>query len=82
MMSGGKPVSLSVMCSPKAHLRWGSVHNLASLRREETSFSRRARTLAQAGPGRMACWNVSGPVPRRGQVRSGFSSNQEGWAAR
>jgi len=36
----------------------------------------------RTGQVRMACWNLSGLVPHRGQVRSGFSSNQEGWPAR
>jgi len=81
-MSGGKPVFVSVMYSPKGRKRWGSVHSVASRPREETSFSWRSRTLARAGQVRMACWNVSGSVLQLGQVGSGFSWNQEGWAAR
>jgi len=74
-MSGEKPVFVSVMYSPRARMRRGSVHKVASHPREETSFSRRLLTLAQAGQVRMACWNDSGALPQRGQVRSGFSSN-------
>ena len=81
-MSGGKPVFVSVMYSPKTRIRWGSDHRLASCLREERSFSRRSRSLTQAGQVRMACRKVSGSVPQRGQVGSGFSSNQEGCAAR
>ena len=55
---------------------------MASCPREETSFSRRSWPLAWAGLVRMACWNVSGSVPQRGQVRFGSSWNPEGWAAR
>ena len=62
IMSGGKPVFLFVMYSPRAHIRWGSVHRVASCPREETSFSRRSRSLVRVGQVRMARWNVSGPV--------------------
>ena len=82
IMSGGKLVFVCVMYSPWARIRWGSVHVVASCPREETSFSRRSQTLERAGQERMACWKVSGPVSQRGQVRSGFSSNHEGCAAR
>ena len=82
IISGGKPVFVSVIYSPKAGIRWGSVHNVALHPREETSFSRRSQTLARAGHVRMACWNVSGPVPHRGHVGFGSSSNHEGWAAK
>jgi len=81
-MSGGKPVFVSVMYSPSARMRRGSDHIVASCAREETSFSRRSRTRVRAGQVRMACWKDSGPFPHRGQVGSGFSSNDEGWAAR
>jgi len=81
-MSGGKPVFVSVMYSPRARMRRGSDYIVASCAREETSFSRRSRTRVRAGQVRMACWKDSGPVPHRGQVGSGFSSNHEGWAAR
>jgi len=81
-MAGGKPVFVVVMASPRAGIRWGSVHMLSSCPREETSFSRRSRSLARAGQERMACWNVSGSILQRGQVRLGFSSDHEGWAAR
>jgi len=81
-MSGGKPVSVSVMYSPKARMRRGSVHRLASGPREETSFSRRSRTLVRAGQVRMAGAKVSGSIPHRGQVGSGFLSNHEVCAAR
>jgi len=77
-MSGGKPVFVVVMYSPRARSRWGSVNKLASWPREETSFSRRSRSLVRAGQERMACWNVSGLVSHRGQVRLGSSSDQEG----
>ena len=80
-MSGGKPVLVSVMYSPRARIRWGSDNKVASSPREEPSFSRRSRSLGQAGQVSMACWNVSGSVPQRGQVRFGSSLNQEGWAA-
>jgi len=81
-MSGGKPVFVSVMYSPRARMRVGSDHIGASCAREETSFSRRFRTHVRAGQVRTACWKDSGPVPQRGQVGSEFSSDQEGWAAR
>jgi len=60
----------------------GSLHRLASGLKEETSFSRRPRTLVRAGQVRMACEKVSGSVPQQGQVGSGFLSNHEGCAAR
>jgi len=81
-MSGGKPVFVSVMYSPRARMRVGSDHIDASCAREETSFSRRFRTRVRAGQVRTLCWKDSGPVSQRGQVGSGFSSDQEGWAAR
>jgi len=81
-MSGGKPVFVSVMYSPRACMRRGSDHIVASCAREETSFSRRSRARVRAGQVRMACWKDSGPVLHRGQVGSGFSSNHAGWAAR
>jgi len=81
-MSGGKPVLVSVIYSPRARTRWGSDHQGASCPREVTPFSRRSRTLARAGQVRMAWWKVSDSVPQRGQVGFGSSSNQEGWAAR
>jgi len=81
-MSGGKPVLVSVMYSPKARMRRGSVHRSASGPREETSFSRRSRALVPAGQVRMACAKLSGSVPHRGQVGSGFSSNHQVCAAR
>ena len=81
-MSGGKPVFVSVMYSPKARMSLGSDHIGASCAREETSFSRRFRAPVRAGQVRTACWKDSGPVWQRGQVGSGFSSDQEGWAAR
>ena len=79
---GGKPVLVVVMYSPRARTRWGSVHKLASWPREETSFSRRSRSLVRAGQERIACWNVSGSVSHRGQMGSGSASDQDGWAAR
>jgi len=81
-MSGGKPVLVLVMYSPKARIRWGSDDIVALCPREESSFSRSSRTLARAWQVRMACWKVSGPVSQRGHVRSGFSWNHEGWAAK
>jgi len=82
IMSGGKPVLVFVMYSLKARTRRGSDHRVASCPSEETCFSRRSRSLDRAGQVRIACWNVSGSVSQRGQVRLGSSSNQEGWAAR
>ena len=81
-MSGGKPVFVSVMYSPRACIRVGSDHIGASCAREETSFSRRFRARVRAGHVRTACWKDSGSVSQRGQVGSGLSSDQEGWAAR
>ena len=81
-MSGGKPVLVSVMYSPRARRRVGWDHIGASCAREETSFSRRFRACVRAGQVRTACWKDSGPVSQRGQVGSGLSSDQEGWAAR
>jgi len=81
-MSGGKPVFVSVMYLPKACMRWGLDHIATSCPREERAFSRPSRTRVRAGQVRMACWKDSGPVSHRGQVRSGFSSNHKGWAAR
>jgi len=81
-MSGGKPVWVSVMYPPKARMRWGSVHIVASRPRQETSLSWRSRTLALEWQVRMACWNVSGPFPQRGQLRCGFTLHQEGCVAR
>jgi len=65
-MSGGKPVFVSVMYPPRARIRLGSDQSVASCPREETSFSRRSRSLVRAGQVRMACWNVSGSVLQRG----------------
>jgi len=81
-MSGGKPVFVVVMYSPRARISWGSVHMSSSWPREETSFSRWSQSLARAGQVRMACWKVSGSVSQRGQVRLGSSSDHEGWAVR
>ena len=81
-MSGGKPVFVFVMYSPRARIRWGLDPSVASRPREETSFTRRSRSLAWAGQVRIACRKFSGSVAQRGQVWSGSSSNQEGWAAR
>jgi len=81
-MSGGKTVFVSVMYSPSARMSGGSDHIVASCASEETSFRRRPPTRVRAGQVRMACWKDSGPVPHRGQVRSRFSLNHEGWAAR
>ena len=81
-MSGVKPVSVVMMYLAKARRRCGSVHVAASCLREETWLSRRSRSLARAAQVRMACWKVSSSTWQRGQDRSGFSLNQEGWAAR
>jgi len=81
-MSGGKPVFVSVMWSPKARTRSGFVHRSASGSREDTSFSRRSRALVRAGQVRIACVTDSGSVPHRGHVGSGFLSNHEVCAAR
>jgi len=72
VMSGGKPVFVVVMYWLKARIRWGSVHNVESRPREQTSFTRRFQSRAQAGQGRMGCWKVSCSTPQRGQDRSGF----------
>jgi len=82
IMSGGKPVFVFPIYLPRAGMSRGSDDRAASCPRDETSFSRRSRTLVWAGQVRMACWNVSGSVSYRGQVRVGSSLNQEGWAAR
>jgi len=82
IMSGGKPVLVVVMYSPRARIRCGSDHRLESWPREETSFSRRSRSPDRAGQDRRACRNVLGSISHRGQVRLGSSSNQDGWAAR
>jgi len=81
-MSGGNLVLVSVIYSPKARMRKGSVHRSASGLREETSFSRRSWTLVRAEQVRMACVKVSGSIPHRREVGSGFSSNHEVCAAR
>jgi len=81
-MSGGNPVLVCVMYSPKARTRRGSVHRLASGPRDETSFTRRSRALFRAGKVRTAWVKVSGSIPHRWQVGSGFSSNHELCAAR
>jgi len=81
-MSGGKPVFVVVMYSPKGRMRSGFVQRSALGPREETSFSSRSRTRVWAGQVRMVCVKVSGSVPHQGQVGSGFSSNHEGCAAR
>jgi len=71
-MSGGKPVLVSVMYSPKARMRRGSEQVVVSGAREETPVSRTSRTREQAGHVSMACWKDSGRVSHRGQVGSGF----------
>ena len=70
IMSGGKPVLVVVMYSPRTRIRWGSDHKLASWPREQTSFSWRSRSLDRAGQESMACRNVSGAIsaPRTGEV--------------
>ena len=81
-MSGGKPVSGSGMYSPNTHIRCDSNHIVPSCPREEMSCSRTSRTRVRAGQVRVVSWKDSGPVSHRGQVGCGFSSNQEGSAAR
>ena len=81
-ISGGKPVLVLVMNWPWALISRGSVRMGLSASMVSTSFSRRSRARKRAGLLRMACWNVSWSVPHRGQVRTGSSLNQEGWAAR
>jgi len=78
----GNPVFVSVMYSPRARTRRGSVHRSASGPREETSFCRRSRTLVRAGQVRMAWVKVSDSSSHRGQVGSGFALNHEVCAAR
>jgi len=78
----GRPVFVSVIYSSKARMSWGTDHIVPLCSREETSFSRRSWARAREGQVRMGCWKYSGPVTQCGQVRSGFSSNDEGWAAR
>jgi len=77
-----KPVLVLVMYWRRAFMRGGSVHMGLSTSTLSTSFERRFRACEQAGQGRMPCWNVPWSVPHRGQVVLGFSSNQEGWAAK
>jgi len=77
-----KPVLVSVMYLPKAQMRRDSVHLVVLRPREETSFSRTSRVLGRAGQVRQACWKVSGQDSQQGQVRFGFSSNQERCAVR
>jgi len=67
MISGGKPVFVSEMDSPRARMRSGSVHSAASCPREETSFSSRFLASDRSGQARMACWKDSGSIPHRGQ---------------
>jgi len=62
-VSGGKPVFVVMIYSPKARMRRGSVHRSASGPREETSSSKRSRTLFLVGQVRMACMKDSGSVP-------------------
>ena len=81
-ISGGKTVFVSGMYSPSARRRGGLDHIVVSCAREETSFRRRSRTRVRAGQVRMAYWKDSGPALHRGQVGSGFWSNNKGWAAR
>jgi len=66
----------------EGRIRSVSVHVGVSRLRQETSFSRRSRSLARAGQLRMACWQDSGSTPQRGQDTFGFALNLEGWAAR
>jgi len=61
-MSGGKPVLVSVMYSPRARMRRGFVHRWVSGPREDTSFSRRSRALDRAGQVSMACAKFSWSV--------------------
>ena len=50
--------------------------------REETASSRRCRSLDLSGQWRTPCYSVAGAEAQQGQVVSGFSLYQEGWAAR
>ena len=81
-MSGGKPVFVSFMYSPRARMRWDSVHRVVSCLREENSFSRGSRAFARAGQVRMACSKECESISSQGQARSGFSSHQEGCVVR
>jgi len=80
-MSGGTPVFVTEMYSPRGRMRSRSVHSGASCLREETSFSCRFLDSDRARQVRMACWKDSGSIPHWGLVVLGFSSKQEGWAA-
>ena len=53
IISGGKPVFLSVMNSPRACMRWAVVHGGAPCPMEQTSFSRMSRALVRAAQVRM-----------------------------
>jgi len=81
-MSGGNPVLVSEMYSPKACVGWGLVHSGAWCPREGPSFNRRSRVLEGAWQVRMACSKDSGLVPHLGQVVSGFWWTQGGCGAR
>jgi len=76
-MMSANPVFVIVMYSPRACMRWGSVHVVVSCPREVTLSSRRSRSLARAEQVRIVYQEVSGSTLQRGQDRSGFSSNQE-----
>ena len=65
--SGGKPGFVCEMYWPRACTRLGSVYRGASCPREETQFSSKSRSLAQAEQIRMTGSNDSGSVPQWGQ---------------
>ena len=78
----GKPVLVTDMKHPRACMRDESDQTGVSGPREETVSSRRCRSLDLSGQWRTACSSVSGAEAQRGQVVSGSSSHQEGWAAK
>ena len=81
-MSGGKPVRVAVINWPSACVSVACDHRGLSSPSDVTSPSRRVLSRALSGQLRMACWKVSGAEPHRGHVVSGWSSHQEGCAAR
>ena len=81
-MSGGKPVCVVVIYWPSACVDVACVQMGLSLSSDVTSPSRRVLSRALSGQTRMACSKISGAEPHQGHVVSGWSSYQEGCAAR
>ena len=82
VISGRKPLLVLVMYWPSTFRRGDSDWTWLSVSILLTSFSRRSWAHERAGQSRIACLNVSWSVPHLRQVSAGFSSTQEGWAAR